>query len=177
MKKRQLSQQKFLKGVAQGKNYRIIDFRGDYWQTMPGAIPVQFDYDIFFEEEGWTQDMLGVPFTVDREVVLVCDMGGKSLEAMKLFHDKNPGSQFVLNSLNGGWHDYLETIKKMTENMRKRDQFRKELTDIATSPERFRYLVEGILKKTAPWYSLSRLFNGFLFISFYWNLLEIRNSL
>ncbi|MBF0428189.1 MAG: hypothetical protein HQL94_04645 [Magnetococcales bacterium] len=158
MKKRILPAKKFLKGIADGKNYRIIDFRGDYWRTMPGAIPVLFEYDIFFADEGWTQDMLGVPFTQDRDIVMVCETGGKSQEALKLFHDKNPKTVHVLFSLDGGWVEYLALIKHWTQGMRRQEQFIDELTDIRTSQERFRYLAAGLSKKNASWFD--RLFTS-----------------
>ncbi|MBF0295058.1 MAG: rhodanese-like domain-containing protein [Magnetococcales bacterium] len=152
MKKSFITPRKFLKETAKGTLFRVIDFRGDYWRTIPGAIPVQFDYDIFFEEEGWTQDKLGVAFSTEMDIVLVCETGGKSREAIKLFKDQNPKSRFSLYSLDGGWMDYLELAKQLTKKMVKQEQLLDELTDIRTSRERFQHITNGLLRKEASWF-------------------------
>ncbi|MBF0284509.1 MAG: hypothetical protein HQL51_08635 [Magnetococcales bacterium] len=144
--KARLEVKTFIQRVAGGERFRVIDFRGDYWRTIPGAIPVQFDFDIFFEEAGWTQDMLGVPFQTTLPVLLVCDSGGKSDTALTFFKEKNPMSPYTLYSLKGGWTAYVEQVRKLTEGFKQQQRFTDELTDLRTDPERFQQLLQGLLK-------------------------------
>lgn len=145
-----LKVKKFLEQVARGDDFRFIDLRGNYRHTLPGAIPTQFDPDIFYENEDWTQKMLGVSFLPGQTVLLVCTSGASSLEAVRLFQRKNPKSRFTLLSLDGGMEAYEQFLVKLTRDFRNRDQFMDELRDIRTPPQRFRHLISGILQHHQP---------------------------
>lgn len=145
-----LKVEKFLMQVATGESFRIIDLRGNYQTTVPGAIPTRFDPDIFYEEEGWTQQMLGVEFQEGQTVLLVCSSGTNSLEGVKLFQRKNPKSRFILLSLQDGMEAYQAYISEITRPFRNRERFMEELLDIRTPPQRFRHLVTGLLQQRQP---------------------------
>ncbi len=145
-----LTVQHFFDSIAQGQRFRIIDLRGDYYRTIPGAIPVQFDPDIFFEDEAWTQDMLGVVFREGQPVLLVCDVGNKSDHAVGLFREKNPRSRFQVLSLQGGMLAYQAHLEKITTGFKRQSAFIEELTDLGTSPERMQHVVRGLLTHRQP---------------------------
>ena len=149
-RKTAITVKQFFDEIAQGQRVRVIDLRGEYYRTVPGAVPVQFDPDIFFEREEWTQDMLGVTFRQGQPVLLVCDVGHKSEYALELFREKNPHSRFEMISLQGGMLAYESYVEKLTTGFKKQADFIDELTDIRTSQERFQQLVQGILTHSAP---------------------------
>ncbi|MBF0308335.1 MAG: hypothetical protein HQL56_02240 [Magnetococcales bacterium] len=147
-----LSPRTLLHQVADGNIPRIIDFRGNYEVAIPTTIPARFDPDIFFEEEAWVQDMLGVPFSNTKPVVLVCEYGNSAEVAIDYFFDKNPRSRFQLFALKKGWQGYLAHVDKLTGNFRKGAQFKAELIDLTTSERRFTYLVKGLYTNLGPFW-------------------------
>ncbi|MBF0213811.1 MAG: rhodanese-like domain-containing protein [Magnetococcales bacterium] len=154
--KRSLSVEDFLRDVAQGKRFRIVDLRGAYQHAIPGSLPTGFHADIFFEEADWVQDMLGVRFQVGMPVLLVCDTGNTSREAVDLFLRKNRRTPFTLISLAGGMQAYQDRIQSWTDGYRRQNQFLTELTDIATSANRFQFLVASLWQRRKPkgWHRL-----------------------
>ncbi|MBF0187241.1 MAG: hypothetical protein HQL50_04875 [Magnetococcales bacterium] len=144
---KRISSKSLLLDIARGARPRIIDFRGDYTVAIPGTIPVQFDPDIFFEEEMWVQDMLGVPFSPHQNVILVCEFGNSADTAQDLFREKNPRTAYRLVSLKGGMLAYREYIKALTVGYRRQDGFLRELTDLATPQHRFQKLAGGLMER------------------------------
>ncbi|MGN7612288.1 rhodanese-like domain-containing protein [Magnetococcales bacterium HHB-1] len=143
-----INSKNLLKRVAQGEQPRLIDFRGDYVQAIPGTIPVQFDPDILYEEEQWVQDMLGVPFTMHQPVILICEFGHTAKDGVNYFKEKNPRSNFSVYYLKDGMYAYRNYIKHITRGFKKQSQFVQELTSMATSHKRFAFLIQGILKNS-----------------------------
>lgn len=139
-----LSPLALLQQVGLGRQPRVIDFRGNYTVSVPTAIPVQFDPDFFYEEEGWVQDMLGVPFRPEQPVVLICEHGHSAQLAQEYFYDKNNRSRFRLLVLKGGWHAYLLELDRLTDGYKRKPQLMAELTDLATTQARFAHLAKGL---------------------------------
>ncbi|NGZ04723.1 MAG: rhodanese-like domain-containing protein [Magnetococcales bacterium] len=149
--KRSISVENFLRQIAQGQQrYRIIDLRGDYQRAIPGSIPTRFHSDMFYEEAGWVQDMLGVQFQVGEPVLLVCNTGNSSLEAVDLFIRKNRRSPYTLMSLAGGIMAYEEQITRWTEGYRRQEQFLSELNTITTPSNRFQFLITSLWQRRKP---------------------------
>ncbi len=140
-----ITAKKILKLVARGETPRLIDLRGNYRYAIPGSIPVQFDGDIFYEDEEWVQDMLGVRFHPNQTIVIICDFGQTSELALDHFMEKNPKTRFDVRTLKGGMLAWNDAVKNLTKDFKKRDVFRTELTSLATSPARFRAIVVGLL--------------------------------
>lgn len=147
---RTLSPSTFLHQVGNRRRPRIIDFRGNYRHTLPGAIPVQYDPDFFYEKEEWVQDMLGVPFRTNQLVVLVCAMGHSAQLAREYFYEMNPRSRFQLRVLKGGWEGYVADVDRLTEGYKQKSRLARELTDLATPQERFEYLARGLMERERP---------------------------
>lgn len=145
-RRKNISQKAFFQEVAKGRRIRIIDLRGDYRITLPGAIPSTFEEDIFYEEESWVQDMLGIPFEREVPLILVCEFGQVGWEAVDHFYRKNPKSVFEIANLNGGMVEYRTYIKRLTEKFRNKEAFCRELTDIRTPPQRFTKIARGLLE-------------------------------
>ncbi|MBF0626784.1 MAG: rhodanese-like domain-containing protein [Magnetococcales bacterium] len=148
--KRSISVESFLRDVAQGQRFRIVDLRGDYQHAIPGAIPTRFHSDVFYEEAAWVQSMLGVEFQTGLPVLLVCNSGNSSLEAVELFQRKNRRTPYTLVSLNGGMMAYEERIRRWTDGFRRQDQFLTELTTISTHANRFQFLVTSLWQRRKP---------------------------
>ncbi|MBF0191202.1 MAG: rhodanese-like domain-containing protein [Magnetococcales bacterium] len=149
--KRSLTVESFLRGVAQGdRRYRVIDLRGDYQHAIPGSIPTRFHADIFYEEAGWVQDMLGIEFKAGQTILLVCNTGNSSLEAVRLFQSKNRRTDYTLVSLDGGMLAYQERIRRWTAGYRRQDQFLDEMTLITTPATRFQFLVTSLWQQRKP---------------------------
>ncbi|MBF8273607.1 MAG: hypothetical protein HW380_2712 [Magnetococcales bacterium] len=151
MKIKRVSAKKFLEMVAQGSPMRIIDFRGDYSRAIPGTIPTQFDYDIFYEDAAWIQDMLGVEFQARQPLALVCEHGLFSERAAKLFIEKNPELNLELLILKGGWEAYQAEIARLTRRLRNGVRFVAELSSLATPAERCRHVLRGLLDRRTFW--------------------------
>ncbi|MBF0160347.1 MAG: rhodanese-like domain-containing protein [Magnetococcales bacterium] len=143
---RSIAPKQMLADVARCHIPRVIDLRGDYNTAIPGSIPVQFEPDVFYESERWIQDMLGVTFRENQSIVLVCQMGHRAIEALDYFREKNPKSRFTVKVLEQGFFGYVRYVDIMTEPFKRRDVFRQELTDLATPPDRFSYLVSKLLE-------------------------------
>lgn len=148
-----LTAHKLLSMVAQGANPRIIDLRGNYRVAIPGSIPVQFDPDIFFEEEEWVQDMLGVRFHPHQTIVILCEFGQSSEVALDLFMEKNPRTRFDIRTLKGGMVAYQAAVEKWTKDFKNREVFREELLSLATHPSRFHQVVKGIKANQKSFFS------------------------
>ncbi|MBF0454638.1 MAG: rhodanese-like domain-containing protein [Magnetococcales bacterium] len=141
-----ISVNKMLKRVARGDMPRFIDLRGNYCVAIPGSIPVLFDADLFFEEEMWVQDMLGVQFRTDQMVIILCEFGQTSEAALDLFMEKNPKTPFDLRTLKGGMESYRSALSKLTKGFKKQALFEKELTSLSTHPARFQQIIQGLQK-------------------------------
>jgi rhodanese-related sulfurtransferase len=140
-----------LKKVAKGDSFRIIDLRGDYKRSIPTAIPTSHTADIFFEEEQWVQDMLGVPFDPEQPVVLVCSTGAQCEEARNLFYKKNRKSRFRLVVLKGGLDAYQEYIERRVRkyNRKHRKRFsvaavRDQFMSLGADPQEFQRLAKKL---------------------------------
>lgn len=151
IKIKKITAKKFMEMVASGASMRVIDFRGDYSLAVPGTIPTTFEHDIFYEDEAWVQDMLGVEFRAHQPLVLVCEHGRFSAEAAKLFHAKNPSSNLEFLVLKGGWQSYQGEIDRLTRRFRNGRRFVTELSSLETSWNRFRLLVGELLKRRSFW--------------------------
>lgn len=130
--------------VGRGENPRFIDLRGNYTVAIPGTIPVLFEADMFFENEQWVQDMLGVRFHPKQTIILLCEFGQTSEAALDLFMEKNPRTIFDIRTLDGGMLAYKESIEQLTMEYKKRELFRKELLSLSTPPLRFHKIIKGI---------------------------------
>jgi hypothetical protein len=139
-----ISAKKALKMVSRGENPRFIDLRGNYQIAIPGSIPVQFEPDIFFEDERWVQDMLGVRFNRNQTVIILCEFGHSSEAALDLFMEKNPKTPFDIRTMKKGMIAYSAAIEKLTKDFKKRDVFQRELLSLATPPARFHKIVKGL---------------------------------
>ncbi|MEO5345548.1 MAG: rhodanese-like domain-containing protein [Magnetococcus sp. YQC-9] len=148
--KRSLRVESYLRAVARADRFRVIDLRGDYQHAIPGAIPSSFYPDMFYEEAGWVQDMLGVEFQVGVSVVLVCNSGASSQEAADLFWRKNRRTPYTLVSLDGGMLAYEACIRRWTEGFRRQEQFLAELTDISTPANRYQFLLTSLWERRKP---------------------------
>ncbi|MBF0417549.1 MAG: rhodanese-like domain-containing protein [Magnetococcales bacterium] len=148
--KRSWSVENYLRGVARGERIRVIDLRGDYQHAIPGAIPTRFYPDMFYEEVGWVQDMLGVRFESGVPVVLICATGASSQEAVDLFWRKNRNAPFNLVTLEGGMLAYEARIRSWTAGYRRQEQFMSELTDITTPANRYQFLITSLWERRKP---------------------------
>ncbi|GAB0057179.1 hypothetical protein SIID45300_01502 [Candidatus Magnetaquicoccaceae bacterium FCR-1] len=148
--KRSLDVESYLRGVARGERFRVIDLRGDYQHALPGAIPTRFHADMFYEDADWVQDMLGVRFEPGVPVVLVCASGNGSQEAVDLFMRKNRRTPYTVVSLEGGILAYEARIRRWTEGYRRQEQFLAELTDITTPANRFQFLIASLWERRKP---------------------------
>jgi hypothetical protein len=152
-----ISVKKLLKMVARGEIPRFVDLRGNYRSAIPGSIPVQFYADIFYENEQWVQDMLGVKFHPYQPVIIICDFGQTSEEALDLFMEKNPKTIFDVRTLKGGLCAYRVAIENLTKDSNKRDFYTKELLSLSTKPARFQDLIAGMQNNKKSF--LAALFN------------------
>ncbi|MBF0272429.1 MAG: rhodanese-like domain-containing protein [Magnetococcales bacterium] len=148
--KRAITAESFLRDIAQGNRFRVVDLRGDYQHAIPSAIPTRFHADVFYEEAGWVQDMLGVEFQAGQTILLVCNSGNSSLEAVQLFQSKNRRTAYTLVSLDGGMMAYEERIRRWTAGYRRQEQFLAELTQITTPTNRFQFLVDSLWQRRKP---------------------------
>ena len=142
-----ISTKELLKDVAHGRMPCILDLRGDYTVAIPGSIPLEFEPDVFYEQENWLQEKLDICFSSNQTVVVVCQLGPQSDEAVDYFTEKNPTSRFTFKSLKGGFYEYQVHVDKVVRTFKRREQFKRELTALATMPERFHYLMQRLTQE------------------------------
>lgn len=153
-----ITPRELLAKVAAGDDLRFIDLRGDYLRTLPGAIPTQYEADLFYEQGDWVQDMLGVTFRPGQTVVVLCEFGHSAEEAVAHFHHKNKHAPFSVVALKGGWLAYEKELAQLVSGFRQGGVFLDELTCLETSVERFRHVARGLLEHKKGF--LQRLLGG-----------------